>query len=102
MLENGTERTRASWPCLLTVEKTNYRARIPNLRQWKASRKAEILRYTSRTIPGLDPEKIGDPGSPTKVPRTYPPQVGERGRMLCGESPEKTVKTLLGLLADVL
>ena len=102
VLENGTERTRASWPCLLTVEKANYRARIPNLRQWKASRKAEILRYTSRTIPGLDPEKIGDPGSPTKVPRTYPPQVGERGRMLQEESPEKTVKTLLGLLADVL
>ena len=102
VLENGTEWTRASWPCLLTVEKTNFHARIPNLKQWKASRKAEILRYSSCTIPGLDLEQIGDPGSPTKVPRTYPPQVGERGRMLREESPEKTVKTLLGLLAEVL
>ena len=101
-LETGTELTRSAYPCLLTVEKTNFRPRIPNLKQWKASRRAEISRYTSHTIPGLDPRRIGDPGSPTKVPRTYPPPVGQRGQMLREESPEKTVETLLGLLADVL
>ena len=65
----------------------------------KASRKAEILRFDSRSIPGLDPAQIGDPGSPTKVPRTYPPAVGQRGRMLDEGSTEKTVEKLLGLLA---
>ena len=99
-LEKGTETAEARFPCLMTVEKTRYRARIPNLKSWKASRKAEILRFHSRTVPGLDPAQIGDPGSPTKVPRTYPPVVGERGRMLDEGSTEKTVEALLGLLAD--
>lgn len=101
-LENGVETACASYPCLMTVEKTNYRARIPNLKSWKASRKAEILSFNSRSIPGLDPEQIGDPGSPTKVPRTYPPIVGESGLMLDEGSVDKTVDKLLGLLADVL
>lgn len=101
-LENGVETACASYPCLMTVEKTNYRARIPNLKSWKASRKAEILSFNSRSIPGLDPEQIGDPGSPTKVPRTYPPVVGESGLMLDEGSVDKTVDKLLGLLADVL
>ena len=99
-LERGTETAEGRLPCLMTVEKTRYRVRIPNLKSWKASRKAEILRFNSRTIPGLDPAQIGDPGSPTKVPRTYPPVVGERGRMLDAGGTEKTVELLLGLLAE--
>ena len=97
---NGTQTACAIMPCLMTVEKTNYHPRIPNLKSWKASRKAEILRFDSRSIPGLDPAQIGDPGSPTKVPRTYPPVVGQRGRMLDEGSTEKTVEKLLGLLAE--
>ena len=98
-LERGFETARAQLPCLMTVEKSRYRVRIPNLKSWKASRKAEILRFDSRSIPGLDPAQIGDPGSPTKVLRTYPPVVGQRGRMLDEGSTEKTVEKLLGLLA---
>ena len=78
-LESGFETARAALPCLLTVEKADFHIRIPTLKSWKASRRAEILRFISRTIPGLDPAQIGDPGSPTKVPRTYPPVVGEPG-----------------------
>lgn len=53
-LENGLETVKAKLPCLITVEKTNFRPRIPNLSQWKVSRTAEILSYNSRSIPGLD------------------------------------------------
>lgn len=102
VLEKGMETAMATLPCLMTVEKTNYRPRIPNLESWLRSRKAEIIRYNSKTIPGLDPEQIGDPGSPTKVPRTYPPQLPQRGRMLDEGSPEKTVDSLFALLSDVL
>lgn len=101
-LEKGIELCQAKLPCLFTVEKTNYRPRIPNLKSWKASRKAEIIKYNSKTIPGLDPEQIGDPGSPTKVPRTYPPVVGESGLMLDEGSSEKNVDKLFSLLADML
>ena len=101
-LEKGIEVTEASYPCLFTVEKTNYRPRIPNLKSWKASRTAEIVRFNSKTIPGLDPEQIGDPGSPTKVPRTYPPVTGEAGIILDEGSVEKNVAKLAGLLAEAL
>ena len=101
-LEKGTETAEAKLPCLFTVEKTNYRPRIPNLRSWKASRTAEITKLTSLDIPGLDPAQIGDPGSPTKVPRTYPPVVGESGHMIDEGSTEKNVETLFELIADVL
>ena len=84
------------------MEKTHYRPRIPNLKSWKASRTAEIIRFNSKTIPGLDEAQIGDPGSPTKVPRTYPPVVGEAGLIIDEGSAEKNVDKLLGLLADML
>ncbi len=101
-LEKGIETAEARMPCLFTVEKTNYRPRIPNLKSWKASRTAEITKLDSMSIPGLDPARIGDPGSPTKVPRTYPPVVGESGRMIDEGSTEKNVDTLFELIADVL
>ena len=101
-LEKGTETAEARMPCLFTVEKTNYRPRIPNLKSWKASRTAVITKLDSVSIPGLDPAQIGDPGSPTKVPRTYPPVVGESGHMIDEGSTEKNVDTLFELIADVL
>ena len=101
-LEKGTETAEARMPCLFTVEKTNYRPRIPNLKSWKASRTAVITKLSSGSIPGLDPAQIGDSGSPTKVPRTYPPVVGESGHMIDEGSTEKNVDTLFELIADVL
>ncbi len=101
-LERGVEVLMAQYPCLLTVEKANFRARIPNLRSWKASRTAQIEVYSSSTIPGLDPAQIGDPGSPTKVPRTYPPVTGEKGSMIDEGGTEKNVDKLFELIADVL
>ena len=93
---------RAKYPCLLTVEKANFRPRIPNLKRWKASRTAPIAVYSAATIPGLDPAQIGDPGSPTKGPRTYPPEVGAKGSMIDEGSTEKNVDRLFDLIADVL
>ena len=101
-LERGTEVLRAKYPCLLTVEKANFRPRIPNLKRWKASRTAPIAVYSAATIPGLDSAQIGDPGSPTKVPRTYPPEVGAKGSMIDEGSTEKNVDRLFDLIADVL
>ena len=96
-LERGTEVLRAKYPCLLTVEKANFRPRIPNLKRWKASRTAPIAVYSAATIPGLDSAQIGDPGS-----RTYPPEVGAKGSMIDEGSTEKNVDRLFDLIADVL
>lgn len=102
LLEDGVETAAAKYPCLFTVEKENYRARIPNLESWLKSRVAEIIRFNSSTIPGLDPAQIGDPGSPTKVPRTYPPVTGEGGQIISEGSAAGDVKKLFSLLGDIL
>ena len=101
-LERGTEVLRAKYPCLLTVEKANFRPRIPNLKRWKASRTAPIAVYSASTIPGLDPAQIGDPGSPTKVPRTYPPEVSSKGVMIDAGSLEQSVAQLASIIREVL
>lgn len=97
-LEKGVETDEAKYPCLITVEKSNFLPRIPNLKAWLASRKAEIIKFTSNTIPGLDKAQIGDPGSPTKVPRTYPPVTGEGGIIINEGSVEKDVEKLLEII----
>ena len=101
-LERGVEVCEAKYPCLLTVEKTNYRPRIPNLKSWKASRTAPIERYDSTAIPGLDREQIGDPGSPTKVPRTYPPEAGAKGVMVDEGSIDASVGRLAAIIGEAL
>ena len=101
-LEDGVETLEVQLPCLFTMEKTNYPARIPNLKGKLAAKKAVITTITADDIPGLDRGRIGDPGSPTKVPRTYPPEVGAKGSMIDEGSTEKNVDRLFDLIADVL
>ena len=87
-------------PCLFTMEKKNYPLRLPSLKNWMASKKAVITTLTSKDIPGLDIDRIGDPGSPTKVPRMFPPVMPEPGVMLDEGSTEATVTKLISLIKD--
>lgn len=99
-METGIETVEAKLPCLFTIEKTNYQPRIPNFKGKKAARFAEIVTLTASTIPGLDPNKIGAPGSGTIVPRTYPPEKGESGVMLDEGSAQKNAAKVVEILAD--
>ena len=53
-LETGVETMEVKMPCLFTMEKTNYPARIPNLKGKMRAKKAEIVTVTANDIPGLD------------------------------------------------
>lgn len=97
-LDNGTEILEVKLPCLFTIEKTNYPARIPNLKGKMAAKKAEIIKITSEDIPGLDKRRIGDPGSPTKVPRMFPPVLPEPGQIIDGADTKDKVSKLLKLI----
>lgn len=97
-LDNGTETLEVKLPCLFTIEKTNYPARIPNLKGKMAAKKAEIIKITSEDIPGLDKRRIGDPGSPTKVPRMFPPVLPEPGQIIDGTDTKDKVSKLLKLI----
>lgn len=98
-LEEGVETLEVSLPCLFTIEKTNYPVRLPNLKGKLAAKKAEIITITSGDIPGLDLERIGDAGSPTKVPRMFPPIMPEPGEIIDEGSLESSVAKLMQIIA---
>ena len=87
-------------PCLFTMEKTHYPARIPNLKGKLRAKKAEIMSFTADDIPGLDRGRIGDPGSPTKVPRMFPPVLPEPGIILDEGTVEATAARLLSIIRE--
>ena len=99
-LEKGIETVEADLPCLFTVEKENYRARIPNFKGKMAAKKATVTVFSENDIDGLDMSKIGVPGSGTIVPRIYPPELPEPGQIINEGSAEKDVSKLFELLAD--
>lgn len=99
-LETGVETLEVQMPCLFTMEKTNYPVRIPNLKGKLAAKKAPVLTFTANDIPDLDRNRIGDPGSPTKVPRMFPPVMPEPGVILNEGSVEANVEKLLQLIAE--
>ena len=86
-------------PVLFTMEKTHYPARIPNLKGKMRAKKASIITFTADDIPGLDRGKIGDPGSPTKVPRMFPPVMPEPGMIINEGSAAADVEKLMALLS---
>lgn len=99
-LDSGVETLEVKLPCLFTIEKLNYPARIPNLKGKMAAKKAAITVITSDDIPGLDRARIGDPGSPTKVPRMFPPVLPEPGQIIDEGNPEANAAKLLALIRD--
>lgn len=99
LLESGVETLEVRLPALFTVEKANYPARIPNLKGKLAAKKAAITVITSDDIPGLDKSRIGDPGSPTKVPRMFPPVLPEPGVIIDEGSTEAAAARLLQIIA---
>ena len=99
-LEDGGETLEVQLPCLFTMEKTNYPARIPNLKGKQAAKNAVITTITADDIPGLDRNRIGAPGSPTKVPRMFPPVMPAPGIIIDEGSVEASVAKLMQLIKD--
>lgn len=99
-LENGVETVEASLPCLLTVEKANYPARIPNFKSKMKAKKAEIRVLTETGIDGLDMSLVGVPGSGTIVPEIYPPELPEPGQIIDEGSAEASAARLIDILLE--
>ena len=99
-LKDGVETLEVRMPVVFTMEKTNYPTRIPNLKGKLAAKKAQISLISSMDIPELDRTRIGDPGSPTKVPRMFPPVLPEPGVILNEGSTQANVARLLQIIAE--
>ncbi len=100
VLETGREIVEATLPCLLTVEKDNFYGRLPSLKDYLAAKTAPITTYTENNIDGLDLNKIGVPGSGTIVPKIYPPELPEPGRIIRTGSVKSDVAALMDVLTE--
>jgi len=96
LLEDGFEVVEARRPVLLTVVKQINEPRYPRLRNVLAAKKKQITVWGPEDI-GVDPDRCGLQGSPTRVVRVFRPERAWQGEMLQGTTDEK-VQQLVGKL----
>lgn len=87
-------------PCLLTVTKTPYELRLPNIRNKMKANKAEIPEIHADDM-DIDLSRAGLKGSPTKVKKTFTPEQKKEGIVLeVDENAGEVVDKLLAMLSD--
>ena len=84
-------------PCLVTVTKPAFEPRLPTIKSKLAAKKAEIVGITSEDVE-LDLSQCGLKGSPTKVKKTFTPQVKKGGLRITEEDDAAAGKKLAELL----
>ncbi|MDK2903468.1 MAG: electron transfer flavoprotein beta subunit [Clostridiales bacterium] len=102
LVEGGYELLELPLPCLLTVVKEISDPRLPTLRGKQKAKKIDIPVWGPNDIEA-DPSNIGLKGSPTRVVKTFHPQVSRNGKKLVArdtESINKAVDELIEFLKD--
>ncbi|OQX83278.1 MAG: electron transfer flavoprotein subunit beta [Candidatus Omnitrophica bacterium 4484_49] len=99
MTEEGFDVIEIPLPALFTVVKEINEPRLPSLKGKLRARKVEIPVWGVNEL-GLEEEKIGLDGSPTRVVKIFTPPPREKGMILEGE-PQKVVDSLVEKLKDV-
>ena len=95
--DEGYDYYTAPLPAVITMNKTPYDMRWPNLTCWRRARAAEIPVLTANEV--IVPEdKRGLKGSPTKVKRTYTPVHEKNGQKLEGLSAGEAAAKLVELM----
>lgn len=98
-LEEGFEILEMACPCAVTVTKPDYEPRFPTIKSKMAANKAKIPVLSAADC-GLDVERSGLKGSPTKVKKSFTPPRKEGGLKIKEETPEESAKKLYDLLRD--
>jgi len=94
--EDAEERVEVALPCVVTVGKIDD-VRPPSLRGLMKAKKAEIPAWSANDI-GVDVEKVGLEGSPTKLLGTYSMQKVSESRIV---EEDEAVDALLEMLQQV-
>lgn len=95
--DDGYERVQADFPVLVTVDKTQYEPRYPTIMSKMASGRAEIPVIAAGDL-ALDVRRIGLKGSPTKVKKTFVPEVSKTGMVFAEDTERESVLRLLEAL----
>ena len=81
MVEHGHETLNCQYPLVLTVVKEIGEPRLPTLRGKQRAKKTAIQNWGHKDL-GIDPDKVGLKGSPTRVVKIFKPQVARECKML--------------------
>jgi len=99
-IEGGHEVVEAPTPALISVVKEINDPRMPNFSGKMKAKKAEIPILAPEDI-DVDETRIGLKGSPTRVVKTFRPQVARKGSILdAGKDLEGTVNGLIEFLEE--
>lgn len=91
MVEEGYEVIEATLPAVITVVKEINVPRLPSLRGTMRSKSAKILMWNAAEI-GVEADKAGIPGSPTRVVKIFFPKREHKSEMLQGTLEEQVAK----------
>jgi len=86
-------------PAVITVIKTAYEPRYATIRSKMAANRVQIPTMTSGDL-DIDLERAGLKGSPTKVKKTFTPQLKKSGIIIKGETGSESALKLISLLSD--
>jgi len=98
-IEEGYELLSAVIPVVITVTKTTFEPRYPSIKSKLIASKATILTLTSADL-DIDLSKAGLKGSPTKVSKTFTPQLKKTGVKVKEDTNSNTARKLATLLND--
>lgn len=98
--DGGNQIIGVRYPCLVTFTKPSFEPRYPSIKSKLAARKAEITTLTADDFPEIDRTAIGLKGSPTRVKKTFVPEVKKGGIIIREETEEKSAVKLVSLLGD--
>lgn len=99
-VEEGIEIIAVNMPCLVTYTKPSWDPRFPSIKRKMAANRAEIPTLTAADLPDIDLTRAGLKGSPTKVKKTFVPQVKTGGVKINEEDAAASAHKLFGLLSD--
>ncbi len=88
-------------PAVVTVIKTAWEPRMATLKSKMEARKAEIATITSAELTDIDTTRIGLKGSPTKVKKTFTPDLRKNGVKIVMEDCNECVDGVCSFLAEI-
>jgi electron transfer flavoprotein beta subunit len=98
MVEEGHQVVEMPLPGVISVVKEINVPRLPSLRGLMKSKQAQIPAWNAQEL-GVDMNKVGLSGSPTRMVKLSHPQRTGHGEMLQG-SPESQVEQLVARLRE--
>lgn len=97
--DTGFEVVGVRYPCLITATKPAFEPRFPTIKAKLAANRAKITVLGAADL-DIDLTRAGLKGSPTKVKKTFTPEVKTSGMRIQEETDEASAEKLFAALSD--